>query len=218
MNKIFILFFTTFSFACYSYAEVDRSVLLEQEVQKLTNKVEFLEHEINLLKQHITSSHQATTISTENAHTSVAVPVAHAPTVEKPVALDGNSSDKQKYDLALATLKDKKYESAKEQFADFINTSPNSSMMDRVLFWYAESFYGQKDFQSAALNYLKCYQKFPKGQKAQDALLKLAMSLSELNKKAEVCKIIKKLEQEFPNRSANAKKTANDLKVKHTCK
>jgi tol-pal system protein YbgF len=120
--------------------------------------------------------------------------------------------------LNYSNLKDKNYEKAKVLFAEFIEVYPKSMMLDRALFWYAESYAGQKDFQNAALHYLKCYQKFPKGQKAQDSLLKLATSLGELKRKTEACKIIAKLDAEFPNRSAAAKKTSRDLKLKYNCK
>jgi tol-pal system protein YbgF len=208
-----------------SFAD-DKTYLHEVEIQKMTNKLELLEHEVRLLKQQLASSVN-TGVSTNNISVSdkpsgkplvVHETPHHVDEVKNSEVAKSGSSEKQIYDLALATLKDKKYEAAKEQFADFITTYPKSSLLDRAVFWYSESYFAQKDFQNAALNYLKCYQKFPKGQKAGDALLKLSMSLSELKRKAEVCKIIKKLEQEFPNRSANAKKIANDLKLKHSCK
>ncbi len=199
-----------------SVAENDRNELLEQEVQKLTNKVEILEHEIRLIKQQL-GTHDAAKPA-EHSPTQAAETKQPQPQLTENLPINVNTSEKQQYDLALATLKDKKYAIANKQFADFIASYPKSAMMDRSLFWYAESFFGQKDFQNAALNYLKCYQKFSNNPKKQDALLKLAMSLSELRRKEEVCKIIKKLEVEFPNRSANSKKISNDLKVKHSCK
>jgi tol-pal system protein YbgF len=222
MKKRFILFSIIFSLTSWVYAMPDISSLLEQEVQKLTNRVEILEHEIRLLKQALANNQGAQPQLPQQPlvqePVAVVEPSAKAPESINPTIVDTNLSEKQKYDMALAALKDKKYNSAKEQFADLMVSYPKSTMLDRVMFWYAETFFAQKDFQNSALNYLKCYQKFPKGQKAQDALLKLAMSLSELRKQTEVCKIIKKLEVEFPNRSANAKKVANDLKLKHNCR
>ena len=209
MRRILIILFLVLNNS--AFAELDRTVLLEEEVQKLTNKIEHLEHEINILKQHIPNLVQAPEVQTTERIN------APSPIADDPKSNLNISLDKQKYDLALGKLKDKNYEQANNLFAEFIESYPKSSMLDRALFWYAESYFGKKDFQNSALHYLKCYQKFPKGQKAQDALLKLAMSLGELNRKAEVCKIIKRLEAEFPNRSAAAKKTANDLKLKHNC-
>jgi tol-pal system protein YbgF len=204
----------------------DRSDLIEAEMQKMTNKIELLEHEVRLLKQYVNvpSSSVASSVAENSTKQNKSYSTTEKRTDSDMINesdISGKkdiSSEKQAYDLALATLKDKKYESAKEQFADFMVTYPKSSLLDRAIFWYSESFFAQKDFQNAALNYLKCYQKFPKGQKAADTLLKLAISLSELKRKAEVCKIIKKLENEFPNRSASAKKSASDLKLKHSCK
>jgi tol-pal system protein YbgF len=216
MRTILIILFSFFILSNPAFAELDRTILLEEEVQKLTNKIEHLEHEINILKQHIPNLVQAHGVQTTEKIDTPSTLSTPASIPDSTKDISNIPLDKQKYDLALGKLKDKNYEQAKNLFAEFIESYPKSSMLDRALFWYAESYFGKKDFQNSALHYLKCYQKFPKGQKAQDALLKLAMSLGELNRKAEVCKIIKRLEAEFPNRSAAAKKTANDLKLKHS--
>ena len=217
MRTIFIIFFSVLILNNPVFADLNRTMLLEEEVQKLTNKVEHLEHEINILKQCVPNVAQTPGIQgvekvdrPSAINTSASIPDDDKSTLNIPL-------DKQKYDLALSKLKDKNYSQAQLLFAEFIESYPKSSMLDRALFWYAESYFGKKDFHNAALHYLKCYQKFPKGQKAQDGLLKLAMSLGELKRKSEVCKIIKRLENEFPNRSAESKKKANDLKLKHNC-
>jgi tol-pal system protein YbgF len=196
-----------------AHADVYRFDSLENEIRKLTNKVEILEHQIMLLKQNNVQNADNTFSQEANK---VEEKAAMSPKVAEPAFLP--SSEKQIYDMALSKLKDKKYEDAKIAFAQLIKKYPKSQILDRALFWYAESFAGMKDFQNAALYYLQCYQKAPKGQKAQDALIKLAISLSSLKRNGEVCKIINKLENEFPNRSASIKKTAKDLKVQHSCK
>jgi tol-pal system protein YbgF len=211
MNKFVIFISTLVTINCFSYADFDRLDSLEKEIRKLTNKVEILEHQVNMLKQNTV----ATNPENQGSDTSIASEKVISPVNQVNAKI---SSDKQMYDLALSKLKDKKYDTAKNEFADLLKKHPKSPILDKVMFWYAESFFGQKDFQNAALNYLQCYQKFPKGQKAQDALIKLALSLSELKRKTEVCKIISKLEGEFPNRSASIRKIAKDLKAKHSCK
>jgi TolA-binding protein len=70
----------------------------------------------------------------------------------------------------------------------------------------------------AAINYLKGYKQFPKGAKASDSLLKLALTLGELKKKTEACSMLSRLETEFPNRPATSIKRTKDAKVKFGCK
>jgi tol-pal system protein YbgF len=213
MKKLYLLIFTIFFINITAYADMYCFDSLENEIRKLTNRIEILEHEVMLLKQNgLQSSDNAMPQEVNKPEEKV----APSPKIVEPEFLP--SSEKQIYDMALSKLKDKRYGDAKIAFAQFIKKYPKSQMLDRALFWYAESFAGSKEFQNAALYYLQCYQKAPKGQKAQDALIKLAVSLSALKRNAEVCKIINKLENEFSNRSASIKKTVKDLKVKHSCK
>jgi tol-pal system protein YbgF len=217
MNKIITLIASLLlvSSAYGNSIESDKGEMLERELRKLTNRIEILEHEIMLIKnKQEPSNPQALSAITEES--------TAAPAAVTPLAPVGSaapiSKEKQRYDLALSSLKDKDYEEAKEQFANFLSTYPKSSMKEKAMFWYSETFFRQNDHNNAALHYLKCYQTFPKGEKAQDSLLKLATSLSHLGRKTKVCQIIAMLEKDFPNRSAAAKKTANDLKVKDNCK
>ena len=73
-------------------------------------------------------------------------------------------------------------------------------------------------FDKAAINYLKGYKQSPKGIKASDSLLKLALSLGELKKGQEACSILDKLEAEFPNRPATSIKRAKEARIKFACK
>lgn len=93
-----------------------------------------------------------------------------------------------------------------------------STHLSNAYFWYAETFFRRKDFDKAAINFLKAYQKFPSSSKAPDALLKLAFSLGEMKKNTEACSILKKLDTEFKKRSESSKKRAYDAKIKYGCK
>ncbi len=126
--------------------------------------------------------------------------------------------DKTDYDLALATLKDGDFESAEQQFVAFIKKYPSSGLQSNAIFWYAESFYRRGNFNKAAINYLQSYKKYPKASKAPDALLKLSYSLANLNKNKEACRMLEKLEFEFPQRSFDSIKRTNEAKSKFYCK
>lgn len=126
--------------------------------------------------------------------------------------------DKIDYDLALAALKEGNLALAKTKFADFIKQHPSSILQSNATFWYAEIFYREGNFNQAAINYLQCYKKYPKGSKAPDALLKLAYSLASLNKNKEACSMLDKLESEFPKRPISSIKRAKEAWTKFRCK
>ena len=128
------------------------------------------------------------------------------------------SKEKKLYDAALAALKDSRLEIAEEKFSSFIKDYPKSQLQSNAYFWYGETFFKRNMYDKAAINYLKGYKQYPKGSKAADSLLKLALSLGELKKKTESCTMLEKLDAEFPNRPASSIKRAKDAKVKFGCK
>lgn len=195
-------------------------------IKNLTSRLEALENTVYDLRQEIASlKNSATTnvagISNVNAQTSDKVANLDQEKTEEPKA--GNtkeslvSEEKEKYDVALGLLKEGKLNDAEEKFAEFIAQFPNSSFQSNAHFWYAESFYQRSNFNQAAISYLKGYKSYPKGAKAADSLLKLAFSLSALNKNQEACSMLGKLESEFPNRPLSSIKRSNEAKSKFHC-
>ena len=125
---------------------------------------------------------------------------------------------RSEYDIALSYLKDGKFNEAEEKFANFIQTHQKHKLRENAIFWYAESFYRRNNFNQSAINYLKCYKEYPKGSKAVDALLKLSLSLGNLNKSKEACSVLDKLDSEFQYRPANSLKRSNVARTKFGCK
>ncbi|RYE06606.1 MAG: tol-pal system protein YbgF [Rickettsiaceae bacterium] len=135
-----------------------------------------------------------------------------------PVANKEEAKEKKLYQVAKIALDDNKLDIAEKKFIELIQNYPKSPLQSNSYFWYGETFFRRSMFDKAAINYLKGYQHFPKGAKASDSLLKLALALGELKKKDEVCRVLVKLETEFPNRSAVSIKRSKDAKIKFGCK
>ena len=202
----------------------------EQEIRRLIGKVEVLQHKIDILTKNsdIPQSTNNTEVSErEDLNNSDVFDVAllkdmpNPPAETKPTPTHNKdiAPDKQAYDLALAAYKDNNLNNAKEKFKNFIQKYPKSSMISNAYFWSGECFFKQKDYNQAAINYLKGYKEAPKGAKSSDSLLKLAISLGELRKTTEACNMLAKLEKEFPNnKTAESKKTVEDAKLKFGCK
>lgn len=182
---------------------------LVEEVRKLTGEVELLRHQIALMSKQIGAENvsniklEPDSLTTETATSSEIQP----------------TDSMQQYEAALATFKAKKYAEAQKLFKKLLLQSPEHPAYDKVLFWHAESLFQQKMFKEAALYYLQYYKKYPKSPKTPEALVKVATSLGALGKKDEACKVIKKLNQEFPSqtRSAHINKMYNDLKFQYGC-
>jgi tol-pal system protein YbgF len=197
------------------YDEDNKLALAEKQIQDLLARIEVLEHAVSQLQK-------------QSANTEVTSPVVGA--VIAPSMIKGQSdsaiisdvpeasSEKKEYDAALIALKNNQFEEAEVQFAHFIATYPKSNKLGNAYFWYGETFFKRNNFETAALNYLKGYKKFPKSEKAADSLLKLALSLGAMKKNKEACSMLAKLDSEFKNRPAASVKRANDAKNKYGCR
>lgn len=206
-----------------------------KEIQSLLNRVEILEHTVSKLESKIGAlenlSHDGAskTVTEAPSHDIFDLPAGSKNNASALIAGEGaaaplshkNSADrpdKSAYDLALAELKDNRLDSAEEKFAAFLTNYPGSNLQSNAYFWYGESFFRRKIFDKAAINYLKGYKDFPKGAKAADSLLKLALSLGELGRKKEACSTLEKLDVEFPDRPVSSIKRAKDARAKFGCK
>jgi TolA-binding protein len=61
------------------------------------------------------------------------------------------------------------------------------------------------------------YEKYPKGQKAADDLLKLGMSLANLDQKADACRAYARLERDFPSPPQTIKERVGEEKKRARC-
>jgi tol-pal system protein YbgF len=82
-------------------------------------------------------------------------------------------------------------------FKKFVEAHENDPLAGNAMYWLGETHYVRKDFMQAAQVFFQAYQKFPKGAKAPDSLLKLGMSMASMKKPAEACATFGKLRKEF---------------------
>ena len=60
----------------------------------------------------------------------------------------------------------------------FVERYPKDPLAGNAQYWLGETFYVRKDYSNAATAFAQGYEKYPKGAKASDDLLKLGMSLT----------------------------------------
>lgn len=102
------------------------------------------------------------------------------------------------YSYAYAMLIRENFIEAEKFFKAFIGEHPNDPLASNAYYWLGETYYVQKNFQSAAVSFARGFQKFPKGNKALDQLFKLALTFLNLGKNEDACATFSKLEAEFP--------------------
>jgi tol-pal system protein YbgF len=90
-------------------------------------------------------------------------------------------------------------------------------MAGNAEYWLGETFYARNKFTDAASAFAEGYKRFPKGPKAPDTLLKLAMSLGHANQKQNACIALAQLDRDFPHQSATVKDRAGAEKKHLGC-
>jgi tol-pal system protein YbgF len=111
----------------------------------------------------------------------------------------------QQYDHAYELLRQGDYANAEIALKSFITKHPDDKLSGNAHYWLGETYYVRKDYTNAAKSFAEGLKKFPKGSKASDSLLKLGMSLSRLDRKADACKAFGELTKRYPDSAAAGK-------------
>jgi len=108
-------------------------------------------------------------------------------------------SAQEQYNLAMGLVTQANYPAAEQAMRQLIQRWPNDRLAGNAQYWIGETFYARKDYQNAATSFAQGYEKYPKSEKAPDDLLKLGMSLTNLNQKADACRAYARLQRDFPS-------------------
>ena len=107
-------------------------------------------------------------------------------------------SVQEQYNYAMGLLTQANYPAAEQAMRNFVRRWPNDPLAGNAQYWLGETYYVRKNYADAATAFAQGYEKYPKGSKAADDLLKLGMSLSNLGQKADACRAYARLQHDFP--------------------
>jgi len=128
-----------------------------------------------------------------------------------------NGSPQQQYDYAFGLLRDANYPAAERALKDFVARYPTNRLSSNAQYWLGETYFVRGRFQAAAAAFAEGYQKYPKGPKAPEDLLKLGTALSQLGRKPDACRAFAQLDRDFPVAPANLKQKEAEEKRKARC-
>ena len=97
---------------------------------------------------------------------------------------------------------------AQTAFKQYLEFNPDAADKDVINFWLGESYFVRGGYADAADAYITSMRENPKGDKAPDAMVRLAATLRELGNKAEACQTLATFPAQFPNASSNTKEKA----------
>jgi len=100
------------------------------------------------------------------------------------------------------------FSGAQTAFKQYLQFNPDAADAGEVNFWLGESYFVRGGYADAADAYITSMRKDPKGNKAPDAMVRLAATLRELGNNAESCQTLATFPAQFPNASASTKEKA----------
>jgi tol-pal system protein YbgF len=142
--------------------------------------------------------------------------VSQAGTPQGPVLPDGTAEEQYKF--AFDLLRKHQFDQAEMAFKEFLGKHDGGALASNARYWLGETHYARAEYVKAAEVFLQGFEKDPKGGKAPDSLLKLAMSLGQLGQNKEGCGAIDKLFADFPNANSSLKRTATRQQRQMNCK
>ncbi|MCP4116828.1 MAG: tol-pal system protein YbgF [Desulfobacteraceae bacterium] len=120
--------------------------------------------------------------------------------------------EKGLYARSKGFLDQEEYDRARKGFEQFLKRYPESENADNARFWIADSYYREKWYEKAILEYQKVVENYAKGNKVAAALLKQGYAFANLGEKANARLILKELVKKYPGTN-EAKIAAKKLKT-----
>lgn len=134
----------------------------------------------------------------------------------KEVAQNGSAPGKEAtpdalYLKGLESFKTGDMPSARTQLTSFIEKNPSHDLVPNARYWIGETYYGEKNYEQAILEFQEVVKQYPKKEKAPAAMLKQALSFKALKDLKSTQYLLKRLIGDYP-KSDEAKKAKVLLK------
>jgi tol-pal system protein YbgF len=158
---------------------------LSEDLQKTKGRIVQLEQYLNMEKD---KAGKAAAAAAASAGT------AASATTAKKTAMDLYKSAKEAFDAG-------KNAEARKGFEKLIKEFPKSQHADNAQFWIGETYYKEKWYEKAILEYQKVMENYPKGNKVPAALLKQGLAFRKIGDTANARLILKELVNKYPQTS-----------------
>ena len=109
------------------------------------------------------------------------------------------ASDQVLYLEAKQAFDDGRLEAARKGFEQLLATFPNSQHADNSQFWIGETYYREKWYEKAILEYQKVIEKYPSGNKVPAALLKQGLAFLKIGETNNARLVLKELVAKHPS-------------------
>lgn len=126
------------------------------------------------------------------------------------------SSPESLYEGALEKIqKSGDYAGARANLQAFLQQNPQHPLAVNALYWIGESYYGEKSYENAILQFQDVIQKHPTHPKAASAMLKQALSFLALGDSQNAKILLQKVQDTYPQTEEAGKAKAKLAEVKN---
>ncbi|WP_416878733.1 tetratricopeptide repeat protein [Litorimonas sp.] len=98
---------------------------------------------------------------------------------------------------------------AQVSLSQYLEFNPDAADAGEMSFWLGESYFVRGGYADAADAYIASMRKNPDGEKAPNAMVRLAAALRELGKTAEACQTLASFPNQFPDAREAVREKAN---------
>lgn len=189
----------------------DLKLEMQKEVSRLNGTTTELGQSVTALQGKVSEAERRIAALEEKKE---AASAGKPPAAPPPVSPQDLSTPEAMYDYALGLIKAGKTKKAREVLNAFAGKYPNDKLMQNVYYWKGETFYVEKDYESAILSFQDVVDRYPAGDKAPDAMLKQGYAFQSLNDRKNAKVIYELLLTKYPRSTAAGKAREKLLELK----
>ena len=123
----------------------------------------------------------------------------------------------ERYKFAFALLRKGDYEKAEAAFRAFVAGHGEHRLAGNAQYWLGETYYVRKDYPRAAAAFLAGFQNYGEGSKGADSLIKLGLTLSNMDQNEDACAAFYEIEVSYPGASDAITRRAASEKARLGC-
>ncbi|MCH8862291.1 MAG: tol-pal system protein YbgF [Proteobacteria bacterium] len=139
----------------------------------------------------------------------------NAATAPAPALPPGTAEERYKF--AFALLRKGDYDKAEAAFRAFVAGHGEHRLAGNAQYWLGETYYVRKDYPRAAAAFLAGFQNYGEGSKGADSLVKLGLTLSNMDQNEDACAAFYEIEVSYPGASEAITRRATSERARLGC-
>ncbi|HEY8367882.1 MAG TPA: tol-pal system protein YbgF [Thermodesulfobacteriota bacterium] len=169
----------------------------QEQVQKMSAQLAAMDQRLRQLAQDLDALRRAEGERQTAARTqpSPAVQAPSPASARTPAAQPAEALYQEGFEL----FKKREYAKAREKFQQFLKANPNSDFAEGAMYFIAETYFAERDYENAILRYEELLVRFPKGRRVPAALLQQGFAFKELGAPKDARMAFQKILEAYPN-------------------